>query len=781
MSQQLRGWGGLATYPSPHDLPPSRTVEQTNWTNVAPGILAGRKGNKPFTSFATPNSGAVISLAKYERGATQWLVYMTASGGIYATTVGTSFVVGGLRGTIPACFVRDRFGNLFAYNGLFRGWRWNGLSSGVQAGITAPVDVSTATTSGGGNSSAGDYYLAYRYVDADGNFSSLSELQTLSSVAASQQFAWTFDTSPEARVTQRQLFRSTAGQSDTLYLVTTITDNTATTYADTLSDDSLTADDANALPIYKDNGSANAYRFEPPPTDRPFFASYQDRCFAYGNATYTVSVAIVGTTLTVQAGLTITADIIGRYVYIAGETRGYMIVSVSSSTVFDIEATPAGDGQTLSCVIAPSPDRLNSLDWSEADEYESWPAANSNPIQQNTDDADNPTGLMPYNSYLWLLNERHVYRMSFTQQPDIDIAVSLAFNRGCLNNRCWVVAEGTAYMLDQFGIYAMNGGDPASVSDDIQNIFNDGTIDWSQSTWFHGNYEPADRVVKFWVTFNADSQVSPNPTKPKRSICYSLITKAIWIESYPWQIGGSARLTYNYGSGTLNRLILGVGGSQFYLASEGTSDGISTALRGTATSATATTLSDSTAAFATTIVNATISIIAGTGKGQTRVITARPSSTQVTVATWTTTPDTTSVYLIGAIECAVKTGIYTTEVKPDGRNTKRALRLCFQPLANSTPLNVQRYLNHDSSAKPWLTNYDQGGTGLTIVNGDPVAVADMLGVNGTTSDASGFLRLWFDDEIKDPWFHEAWMAVRLQAYQGLESLKLYYAMIEGVS
>jgi hypothetical protein len=67
---------------------------------------------------------------------------------------------------------------------------------------------------------------------------------------------------------------------------------------------------------------------------------------------------------------------------------------------------------------------------------------------------------------------------------------------------------------------------------------------------------------------------------------------------------------------------------------------------GTTSSATTTTLVDSTKNWtASQWVNYQVRIVSGTGAGQIRTITAS-TSTSLTVATWTTTPDATSVYAI---------------------------------------------------------------------------------------------------------------------------------------
>lgn len=73
-------------------------------------------------------------------------------------------------------------------------------------------------------------------------------------------------------------------------------------------------------------------------------------------------------------------------------------------------------------------------------------------------------------------------------------------------------------------------------------------------------------------------------------------------------------------------------------------------INGTATAATSTTLTDSTQAYTVNrFVGVNITIVSGTGSGQTRTITSN-TATQVTVATWTTTPSTDSVFTIGGYD-----------------------------------------------------------------------------------------------------------------------------------
>lgn len=72
--------------------------------------------------------------------------------------------------------------------------------------------------------------------------------------------------------------------------------------------------------------------------------------------------------------------------------------------------------------------------------------------------------------------------------------------------------------------------------------------------------------------------------------------------------------------------------------------------RGKATSATSTTLTNTNKSavwVASNWIDASVKIIRGTGRGQVRTITAN-TTTQITVAAWDTTPDTTSEYIIYA-------------------------------------------------------------------------------------------------------------------------------------
>lgn len=79
--------------------------------------------------------------------------------------------------------------------------------------------------------------------------------------------------------------------------------------------------------------------------------------------------------------------------------------------------------------------------------------------------------------------------------------------------------------------------------------------------------------------------------------------------------------------------------------------------RGTATSATATTLTDSTKSWTVNALSSgsySVRIFSGTGQGQVRPILSN-TATQLTVATWTVNPDATSLYIIDTLDSGTAT------------------------------------------------------------------------------------------------------------------------------
>lgn len=169
--------------------------------------------------------------------------------------------------------------------------------------------------------------------------------------------------------------------------------------------------------------------------------------------------------------------------------------------------------------------RPNALVFSEVDEPESVPAANELVIQENTGDPDKVVGLVPLGSMLLVAQQSHLYRLTYVAQPAIDAAIALVGYRGLLNNRCWDVMGGVAFLVDSAGMYAFDGNSEEALSVAVDDFWRDRTIDFSKSEKFHVRADIASRTVRFFYCQSGDSE-------PTRALCYCVATKAWWEEQF---------------------------------------------------------------------------------------------------------------------------------------------------------------------------------------------------------------------------------------------------------
>jgi hypothetical protein len=344
----------------------------------------------------------------------------------------------------------------------------------------------------------GKYWAAIRYVDdttpARGGplASSISPLTDIELTAAAGTIDWSWsNTGMEARVHKIELWRSTSDQALVLYRVAVL-DATATSYADTVGDNELINPERlvggkkvfGVLPVVLPNGQVNARRFQPPPRNKRVIAMYQDRAW-YG------------------------VDVPGK----------------------------KPDGTSDADYAEP-----NSLYFSEVDEPESVPETNEIVIQENVKGQDKITALMPYGGGLVVFQTRHAYRLSYAAQPVIDASVQLITQRGCLNQRCWDVHEGVAYVADSMGLYALRGTEVSPISSPVNAFWSDPVIDYSASKWFFVRVDPVTDIVRFhFALTNAF---------PDRALCYHPTTQAWWLEVYAQtfaageclEVGGRQRL-----------------------------------------------------------------------------------------------------------------------------------------------------------------------------------------------------------------------------------------------
>lgn len=330
------------------------------------------------------------------------------------------------------------------------------------------------------------------------------------------------------------------------------------------------------LPILTSEGLLNARRFGLPPDFKSSIVSFQDRLWAWVDRDYTIGTVttIASTKVVTGSGTEWTSEMVGRRMTIEGETTLFTIAAVGTATSLTLAENMATSVAGLSYTILPNPIYRNVLMYSEQDEPESFPFddaleyVNLVPVQENTGDDDDATGLMAHGSALFLFKERHIYRMMFARQPSIDASVTLMANRGCINDRCHTIHEHVAYVMDQYGVYtvgAHTGSGVTPISGPIQNLWRDKTLDLADSSkkWFSAQADPVLELVRFYVRYTGDSG-----TRPKRALVYHVRSQQWWTESYPWEIGGAC--TCSVGGHT--RTLVGAQADVVYKTHEGTQD-----------------------------------------------------------------------------------------------------------------------------------------------------------------------------------------------------------------
>lgn len=169
--------------------------------------------------------------------------------------------------------------------------------------------------------------------------------------------------------------------------------------------------------------------------------------------------------------------------------------------------------------------RPNSLMFSEVDEPESVPFSNELVVQESAGENDAVVALVPLGSQLLVAQTGHLYSLNYVSQPVLDASISLVAYRGILNNACWAVLGGVAFLVDSYGMYAYDGGSETALSEPVEDYWRDGVIDFSKQSLFHMSADHNAKVVRFYYCRSSDSATV-------RALCYSTATKAWWEEEY---------------------------------------------------------------------------------------------------------------------------------------------------------------------------------------------------------------------------------------------------------
>ena len=149
------------------------------------------------------------------------------------------------------------------------------------------------------------------------------------------------------------------------------------------------------------------------------------------------------------------------------------------------------------------------------------PAFNELVVQQNSGTPDKIKALIPVASDLLIAQDAHLYKLSYVAQPVIDASVTLVGYSGILNERCWTVMGGVAFIADSFGLYAFDGMQEEPISVPIDNYWREGIIYMSKAGQFHVSSDYDTKTVRFHYCQSSDAS-------PTRALCYCVATQAWW-------------------------------------------------------------------------------------------------------------------------------------------------------------------------------------------------------------------------------------------------------------
>jgi hypothetical protein len=761
---KINGFPGLNTRGDPRDIEPGAAQVQENWQSVSPGELTIRKGLQihAFTTTITITDD-ILAMYTYLTPNARYCAMLTSNGDVYYGNSTDATIETGVSIYRPSCWAQTRHGRLIRVNGLQRGSIYgiptasdNGEVVLSQLGITAPAAAPTAVAHGTGTNINGTYLCAYRYRDAAYNYSNLSPAATVTT-AGNDHIDWSALTlSANPRVVAIELFRTTDAESTTYYHAATEANTGTPTHEDTMTDAQLIAN--TALPVLNDDGTLNANRFDPPPTDCEVAVAFQDRVFYL--VTTPISLDDYNTNVTDAD-----TQIVGKYIY----RDGYVsesVVSVTSGPTYVLSITgseTAADLITAGAYVCCEPENRNRVFYSEIDEPESAAVAqNVINIQENVGDPDYLTGAAPFGSCLYLFKQRHTYRMTYAVQPVIDANVHLVCGRGCLNQRCWTMLGDALYVLDCWGVWRLTNNGYESISEPIGNYWSDQTIDFAKGAWFFASCETNLNVIRFHVAFTGDSGA-----RPKRALVFCPETKAWWTENYSQMLGGTATSEETTGL----RCLVGGENGNVYVTDEDPCDVVATAITGTATASGSSTLTDSTKTFTDSIIGAPVCISFGTGEGQTRIIASRNSATQFTVdAAWTTNPDTTSRYIIGGIQATYRTGMFEL---PDATNdgAKRSVIVAYKPTTAETTVNLNLWYDDESAAESM--NISEVKAGVSTTAGSEDIAINMKKARSTLANAPGYAKVPVHVRANTSLLNHRCLAVGLECYGGSEAVKIH--------
>lgn len=567
-------------------------------------------------------------------------------------------------------------------------------------------------------------YIAYsRFLDAQGNPSALSPVSEEATIAGASQINYSAVPVPPggAGVVKRQILRNTDGQGVTLYVDVDTTDLVSTTFSSTKSDAELF--DSEPVTLFDEVGNDLAGAYGVARTDKPVLFPFSGRLFMAGEVVYDKgSLSLTNGSPTVTGIQTeFVAGFIGRFLRVKGQSTAYEISAVGGATALTLISNYTGSSGLFEYEIRSAPaERLNFY-FSGSGAPTGWNPADGLTVPQP---GDTITGMLDFGSFLYLLLERSLYRLTYDAHPGRDGRQFLAVRRGCVNQRCWVQFGGQTFLLDRQGVYLFDGGADQDVSAPIQTLFqrpnDDGIprINWARRKYFHGCVDTAAGVVRFFVCLG-------NCRYPQHALAYRVTTQEWSIEEYPFPVSSSTNLTATPAYpiiGSSARRLMVLGGGQLDQV-----NGKLGATRFAITAATYLSVTYDSATYvipAADVVGAPLVITKGRGKGQLRTIVSATGGVITVKTPFDVLPDATSEVQIGGIPWAWRSRRFYWAATE--RNTPRQCDVLFRPADGSLDLR----LYESASTTPTNAGADLASDGVRTRRGEPDYEIDLATTDG---------------------------------------------------
>lgn len=378
-----------------------------------------------------------------------------------------------------------------------------------------------------------------------------------------------------------------------------------------------------------------------------FYKSDQTKQLVYGSGTHLYrydnaggSTVLTGAPATFTANQAWDFDVYQDAVYAGNGTEPLISYNGASYAIVNAAISP----QTL-CVhknrVFCVPKNSSTLYFSDAGSPSSFPVNNF--IQINTNDGQNITAvreqgdsLMIYKSEsIFILDGEPVGAGNTTTIGNLQLR-KVDSDVGCTSFRSVQRVGSVQFFMHKSGIYVVQNATAVLISQSLNKLFASGmNPGFLNLCW--GLYSPQEK--KYLLGFP-----SPASTTCDKVIVYDMLVKGYTL----WDnMNGSCAANYRF-SGISDSVVLGDATKGIiYQLFNGTAD--IAGANGTATAATTTTLTDSTKSWTTNqFVDAKVSILSGTGQGQTAAISSN-TSTAITFSTMGTAPVAGSVYTIGGI------------------------------------------------------------------------------------------------------------------------------------